>query len=79
MNQLELKDLYLGQNDGKKEAIYKDNFEEFFINENSILDQVQRKEKFLVLGRKGSGKTFLAHYMKKISTRNDSWNCDIRS
>ncbi|UTM55968.1 hypothetical protein L4174_008870 [Photobacterium sp. CCB-ST2H9] len=79
MNQLELKDLYLGQNDGKKEAIYRDNFEEFFINEKSIYDQVQRKEKFLILGRKGSGKTFLAHYMKKMSSKNDSWNCDIRS
>ncbi len=79
MNQLELRDLYLGQNDGKKEAIYKDNFEEFFINENSIFDQIQRKEKFLVLGRKGSGKTFLAHYMKKISDKNESWVCDIRS
>ncbi|QYJ70267.1 hypothetical protein K0H59_14675 [Shewanella sp. FJAT-51649] len=79
MNQLELKELYLGQNDGKKEAIYKDNFEEFFINENGIFDQIQRKEKFLVLGRKGSGKTFLAHYMKKVSSKNKSWNCEIRS
>lgn len=79
MNQLELKDLYLGQNDGKKEAIYRNNFEEFFINENSIYEQAQRKEKFLILGRKGSGKTFLAHYMRKMSLSNNNWLCEIRS
>ena len=29
---LKLKDIYLGENDGKKEAVYKSDFERYFID-----------------------------------------------
>ncbi|MBL0739874.1 P-loop ATPase, Sll1717 family [Chryseolinea lacunae] len=74
-----ISDIYIGVNDGKKEALYKSDFEKYFIDYNNMYDEVLKPEKYLILGQKGSGKTILAQYIKKQSKINALWFCDIKS
>lgn len=67
MKAFELKEIFLGEPDGKKEALYKSDFEKYFFNLSNIVEEAQKPKNFLFLGRKGSGKTLLAEYLKKIS------------
>jgi hypothetical protein len=73
-----LKDVFLGINNGQKEALLRDDFEKYFYDHENIIEQVLSKEKFLVLGKKGSGKTILAEYLKKTSKSKPDWFVDIR-
>lgn len=73
-----LKDVFLGFNDGKKEAIYKEDFEKYFYDHDNIYEKATKPEKFIILGRKGSGKTILAEYIKKTSGTDPSHFCEIR-
>jgi energy-coupling factor transporter ATP-binding protein EcfA2 len=79
MNRFVLKDLYLGENDGKKESVYRDDFEKFFINIDDIYTKINNKKYFVVLGRKGSGKTYFAQYIKKMSDKEALHFCDVKS
>lgn len=79
MHQLKLKDVYLGITDGKKEALYKSDFEKYFFDYNKIYEQALSKEIFLILGKKGSGKTLLAEYIKRTSEQDGLWFCEVRS
>lgn len=74
-----LKDFYLGNNDGKKEAQYREDFEQFFYDYNNIYEKVMSKEKYLILGRKGTGKTILAEFMHKKATNSPNVFCSISS
>lgn len=74
-----LKDIYLGINDGKKEALYRNDFENFFFDYQNIYEQAIRPEKYIILGKKGSGKTILAEYINKKSFSNSNWFSEIRS
>lgn len=74
-----LKNVFVGYNDGKKEALYRSDFERFFYNYEDIYSELNSKEKFIVLGRKGSGKTILAEYFRKKSVDEPCHFCDIRS
>jgi hypothetical protein len=67
MRAFELKDIFLGEPDGKKEALYKTDFDKYFFNFSNIVENALKQKTFLILGRKGSGKTILAEYLKKIS------------
>lgn len=67
MKAFELKEIFLGEPDGKKEALYKADFEKYFFNFSNIVEDALKPKSFLFLGRKGSGKTILAEYLKKIS------------
>lgn len=59
---VKLKDIYLGVPDGATEAENK-NFEELFYDSNNKYDELMKNdEKFLVVGNKGTGKTYLAKY-----------------
>ncbi len=79
MYRYQLKDIFLGEPDGKKEALYHDNFEHYFYDYQNISEAADNPKNFLILGRKGSGKTILAEYLKKKSI-NESCNfCEIRS
>lgn len=63
--QLKLQELYFGETDGEVEAT-KDNFEELFCNEGSKYSEIMSSHmKFMIIGRKGAGKTYLAKYMCK--------------
>lgn len=79
MLNIKLKDIYLGENDGKKEAAYKDDFEKFFVDIDENYKKIQEKKFFLVLGRKGAGKTYFGQYIKKIASSNPLHFCDITS
>lgn len=75
-----LKNIYFGKNDGKEEATYNRNFEHYFYNYNNYYDKILNPDKFLLLGRKGSGKSILAEYIAKKSTlKSTSWFCEVIS
>ncbi len=79
MDRIRLKDIYLGENDGKKEAVYRSDFERFFIDIGKIYEKLKENKYFLVLGRKGSGKTYLGQYIKKIASQDALHFCDVSS
>lgn len=74
-----LKDIYLGEPDGKKEATYKPNFDDFFLNYNSIYEKAIDQKTYLIIGAKGSGKTFLAELIKKKECAISKHFCEIIS
>jgi hypothetical protein len=79
MTQLRLSDIYLGVNDGKKEALYRQDFEKYFVDYNNNYNDILKPEKYIILGRKGSGKTILSEYIRKQSENNPLWFCEIKS
>lgn len=79
INKYTLKDFYIGNNDGKKEALYKADFEKYFYDYNRIYETAMFKEKFLILGRKGTGKSLLAEFIYKQSQKDSNWFCQICS
>lgn len=79
MTRFKLSEIYLGINDGKKESLYRNDFEKFFINHDNMKLEILKPNNFIILGRKGSGKTILAHYIKKIAQSDSNWFCDVTS
>lgn len=57
-----LEKLYFGDVDGETESQRQD-FQDMFYDEEDIYQQVQ-DEKFVILGRKGTGKTIIGEYLK---------------
>jgi hypothetical protein len=74
-----LKDFYLGNSDGKKEAQYKKDFEQYFYDYNDLYERATTRERYLILGRKGTGKTLLAEIIYKKSSSNPNCFCEICS
>lgn len=74
-----LKDFYVGQSDGKKEALYKKDFENYFYDYNGIYKTATTDKTFLILGRKGTGKSILAEFLHKQSLKEPNWFCQICS
>ncbi|KXI31053.1 hypothetical protein AX660_00675 [Paraglaciecola hydrolytica] len=79
MKNIKLQDIYLGENDGKKEAVYRSDFERYFIDIDYNFEKLQIDKYFLVLGRKGSGKTYLGQYIKKMAASDPLHFCDVSS
>ena len=52
---MKVEDLFIGYNDGKKEAQNRENFEEYYFNHDGIYEKILRSDKYLLLGRKGTG------------------------
>jgi len=71
--------MFLGMNDGKKEAKYREDFENYFYDYDGIYDKILKPEKFLLLGKKGTGKSILAEVIKKRSKLKADWFCEISS
>lgn len=60
-----LKDIFVGDPDGLSEA-RQNKFEDYFYNKNKKYEELEgNKNKFIVTGRKGTGKTLLAKYYEK--------------
>lgn len=74
-----LENFYLGQSDGKKEAIYRKDFENFFYNYDDSYHKAMKENIFLILGRKGTGKSILAEFIKKKSGEQSDCFCEICS
>lgn len=67
-----LKDLYLGTPDGAMEA-QNEKFEELFFDPNNKYEElIKNDEKFLVIGSKGTGKTYLANYVLSKSPKSQN-------
>lgn len=71
-----LKNLFIGNIDGETEAA-RDDFEQLFYTENSKFDEIMRPEKFIISGRKGTGKTILAKYVHKKINEIPNNHCEI--
>lgn len=76
MKNFTLSKLQLGKNDGKKEARLSE-FENLFYDFNNIYYKAISEFNFLVLGRKGTGKTLLAELIKKRADNIDNWICKL--
>ena len=74
-----IKHFYLGNSDGKKEALYKNDFENFFYDHENIYEKALSKEIFLILGRKGTGKSLLSEFINKKAKESSVWFCKINS
>ena len=74
-----IKHFYLGNSDGKKEAIYRNDFENFFYDYENIYKKALSKEIFLILGRKGTGKSLLSEFINKKAKESSVWFCKINS
>ena len=62
---LTFKDFYIGTPDGETES-KNEKFEELFYDSNNKYSElVKNRHKFMILGSKGSGKTYLANYICK--------------
>jgi hypothetical protein len=70
-----LLDIKLGENDAKREIIVIKNFEEYYYDYNNISKEILTPTKFVVIGKKGTGKTLLAEYTKKQSLKDFNWFC----
>lgn len=64
MENIKLKDLFLGNIDGIKESEEK-GFENYFYTGNNYYDKLKKNEKkFIISGKKGTGKIILAKYFE---------------
>lgn len=71
--------LFIGYNDGKKEATHQKNFQDYYFNYNGIIDKALQLDKYLVLGKKGTGKTLLGEVIKQRASTKGDWICDLVS
>lgn len=72
MEGIKLIDIFVGKTDGAIEA-RQENFKELFFDPHNKYDELMRnKEKFLVVGSKGSGKTYLANYIKLMASEKEN-------
>lgn len=79
MTNLTLKDIYLGEPDGKKEARYRPDFDSFFFNYDSIYEKAMMQKTELIIGQKGSGKSLLAELIRKKENELENHFSDIIS
>lgn len=77
---MKLKEIYFGEPEGKDEirTIEAKNktIEDIFYNGNSVFEKMKEPQKFLIIGRKGTGKTLLAEYYKSDVTKSKNF-CEI--
>ena len=64
MDTVKFNQLYIGTADGETEA-QNEHFEELFYDPNNKYEELFNNGKFIITGSKGSGKTYLAHYVCK--------------
>lgn len=71
-----LEKINIGYLSGEKEA-NDPKFEELFYTGNSKYEELLKEKKFIIKGRKGTGKTILAYYFKKKAKENNIEGCEI--
>jgi hypothetical protein len=74
-----LQDLEFGKVGGEEEARYVNNFEKFFYDGERQSERIIDPEIYFLIGRKGTGKTLLAEYVKKIHKNNSNKFIEIAS
>ncbi|MFR9018942.1 MAG: P-loop ATPase, Sll1717 family [Fusobacterium sp.] len=78
MENFKIKELKLGKNEGKREAQLEE-FENLFYDFDDMYYNAISKFKFLVIGRKGTGKTLLGELIKKRADNSENWICKIEN
>lgn len=68
MSNFKLSDIKIGYADGEKEANNK-NFDNLFYTGNKKYEQLTENHKFIISGRKGTGKTLLTKYFQKMNAK----------
>lgn len=76
MEDFNLGKLKFGKNDGKNEARLAE-FEDLFYDYDNIYCKALDEFNFLIIGRKGTGKTLLAEYIRKQSAKVGNWICTL--
>lgn len=72
-----LNEFYIGCPDGETESKRKE-FEELFCDSYGKYEElINCPEKFIIIGRKGSGKTYLAQYTCKMLKKDCDFNCTV--
>lgn len=66
MKEFKLSDITIGFAEGEKEA-QENNFLDIFYTQNNKYSELLQKYKFIISGRKGTGKTILAKYYQKVN------------
>lgn len=73
VNKYTVSDIEFGRTDGKSESMSIDNFEEMFYDGDGFYEKLKTPETFIILGRKGMGKTILASYfLLQMNKRSNS-------
>lgn len=72
-----LDEIFFGDSDGRREASRKDFMSLFYSDEVKYLNKITNEEYFVISGRKGTGKTVLAHYIKNKLEENDCNICNV--
>ncbi|MEZ2279699.1 MAG: P-loop ATPase, Sll1717 family [Microcoleus sp.] len=62
-----LRDIFLGEADGQDEALSRPDFVNFFYDYDNISEKVNQPLKYLILGKKGTGKTLLGEYINETN------------
>ena len=75
----QLKDIFLGLTDGKKEALQRPDFDNFFYNYEQIAEKSLNPMTYIVLGKKGTGKSLLGEYIVKKTNNKDNFSSALIS
>lgn len=73
---VQLKDLFIGNIDGEIEST-RDNFEQLFYTKNSKYNHIVDFDRFIISGRKGTGKTILSKYISEQMIKRKDTSCKI--
>lgn len=76
MGKPHIRELYVGDVDGENEAASED-FDKLFYRENNNCNRIINGDKFIIQGKKGTGKTILAEYIKYMAKSNGDMICEI--
>ncbi|HBW9830468.1 TPA: hypothetical protein MFX37_24365, partial [Klebsiella pneumoniae] len=64
-------DFEFGEVYGENEVLFLDNYSKYFYDINNSLSKLDRKNKMLVIGRKGTGKTLLVNVYCNAKRKNN--------
>lgn len=71
--------IVMGFADGKKEATQVPEFWKYYYDGLELKAEIEKEEKYLIAGRKGTGKTLLAFYYSEIENKKEMNECIIHS
>lgn len=77
IQKVKLKKIFIGEIDGESEVIKRNDFQNLFFNQNNNYKKLLSGEKFLIIGRKGTGKTYLAKYIEATINSTKGQYCKI--
>lgn len=75
---IKLSEIYLGDVDGETEVAKCKNFYDLFYCRDEVIDGLIDGNKYVIIGRKGTGKTLLAYFIKSIiDEKGNNYHCKI--